>query len=133
MDWKLIFGLSLFGLAMAIATVFVIPGKIEPVCWLAIFVICAAIIARQRSDRHFLHGFMVSIVNSVWITAAHMIFFDRYMAGHPKEAAMSSSMSSPRLMMALFGPLVGVAFGIILGLFAYIAGKLVRPRSTASA
>jgi hypothetical protein len=31
MDWKLILGLSLFGLAMAIATVFVIPSSIEPV------------------------------------------------------------------------------------------------------
>jgi hypothetical protein len=133
MDWKLIFSLSMFGLAMALATVFVIPWKIEPVCWLAVFVICAIIIARQRPDRHFLHGFMVSVVNSVWITAAHIIFFARYMAGHPREAAMSSSMSSPRLMMALFGPLFGVAFGIILGLFAFVAGKITGRRSAASA
>jgi hypothetical protein len=28
-DWKLIFGLSLFGLAMAIGTVFVIPSNVE--------------------------------------------------------------------------------------------------------
>ena len=46
MNWKLIFGLSLFGLAMAIATVFVIPSKIEPFFWLAIFIICAIVIAK---------------------------------------------------------------------------------------
>jgi hypothetical protein len=36
MDWKLIFGLSLFGLAMAIATVFIVPSNIEPAFWLVI-------------------------------------------------------------------------------------------------
>ena len=35
-DWKLIFRLSLFGLAMAIATVFAIPSNIEPAFWLVI-------------------------------------------------------------------------------------------------
>lgn len=40
MDWKLIFQLSLFGLAMAVATVYVIPSNIEPVFWLVIFLIC---------------------------------------------------------------------------------------------
>ena len=34
MKWKLIFLLSLFGLAMAFATVFWIPSMIEPVFWL---------------------------------------------------------------------------------------------------
>jgi hypothetical protein len=133
MDWKLIFSLSLFGLAMAVATVFVIPWKVEPVFWVAIFLVCAFIIARQRPSRHFLHGLMVGIVNSVWVTAAHIAFFDRYIAGHPREAAMSSSMSSPRLMMALFGPVIGVISGIVIGVFALIAGKMFKPRSTTSA
>jgi hypothetical protein len=31
MNWKLIIQLSMFGLAMGIATVFVIPSNIEPV------------------------------------------------------------------------------------------------------
>ena len=35
-DWKLISRLSLFGLAMAIATVFAIPSNIEPAFWLVI-------------------------------------------------------------------------------------------------
>jgi hypothetical protein len=32
----------------------------------------------------------------------------------------------PRAMMALVGPVIGVISGVILGLFAWIAGKLVR-------
>jgi hypothetical protein len=131
MDWKLIFGLSLFGLAMAIGTVFVIPSNIEPVFWLLIFLVCAYLIARQRPGRHFLHGLLVGIVNSVWVTGAHIIFFSQYIANHPKEAAMMHSMplpDSPRLMMACLGPIVGIISGVIIGLFAYVAGKLVKPQ-----
>lgn len=130
MNWKLIFGLSLFGLAMAIATVFVIPSNIEPIFWLVIFIICAVLIARQVPSRHFLHGLLVGIVNSIWVTGAHILFFNAYIANHAKEAAMmQNSPMPPRLMMALVGPLVGVASGIILGLFAWIAGKFVHKKS----
>ena len=50
MNWKLIFGLSLFGLAMAFATVFVIPSNVEPLFWLAIFIVCAVVIAKRRRE-----------------------------------------------------------------------------------
>jgi hypothetical protein len=44
MNWKLVFQLSLFGLAMALGTVFFIPSSIEPLCWLIIFLVCAYIL-----------------------------------------------------------------------------------------
>ena len=62
MNWKLILQLSLFGLAMGLATVFLIPSKPD----------------------------------------------------------------SPRLMMAMMGPVIGVVSGLVLGLFAFVAGKLVK-------
>jgi hypothetical protein len=85
MDWRLLFGLSLFGLAMGVATVFVIPSNVEPVFWLFIFIACAYFIARNRPDRHFLHGLLLGIVNSVWVTGAHIAFFSQYFANHPKR------------------------------------------------
>lgn len=97
MNWKLIFQLSLFGLAMAFATVFWMP----------------------------------SIVNSVWITAAHVAFFATYIANHPEMAEMSDKMpmaNHPRRMMILMRPVFGVLFGLILGLFAFIASKMVKNR-----
>ena len=126
-NWKLVFALSLFGLAMAIATVFVIPSNIEPVFWLVIFIVCAYLIARFAPARFFLHGLMVGIVNSVWVTAAHVIFFDAYVANHAREAAMMHNSPLPgRVMMAIVGPIVGIASGIILGIFAIVAAKLQR-------
>lgn len=135
MNWKLIVLLSLFGLAMGMATVFWIPSKIEPLFWLVIFLLCAVLIARG-SARPFLTGLLLGIANSVWITACHILFYGAYIARHAQEAAMMKSMPaavSPKLMMALTGPLIGVVSGIIIGLFAWVASRLIRRPSPATA
>jgi hypothetical protein len=128
MNWKLILQLSLYGLAMGIATVFFISSAVEPVCWLAIFVICAIAIARGAPGRPFLHGVAVGLVNSVWVTASHVLLFDQYIARHAREAAMMRAMpmfDSPRLMMMLTGPVIGFVSGIILGIFAVVAAHFI--------
>ena len=133
MNWKLILQLSLFGLAMGIATVFLVSPVVEPVLWLAIFIVCAIVIAKRLPNKHFLHGLCVGIANSVWITASHIIFFNTYIANHAREASMMNSTSvSPKLMMAFTGPLVGIISGLVIGLFAFIAGKIVKRRAGAS-
>jgi hypothetical protein len=135
MNWKLIFQLSLFGLAMGIATVYVIPSKIEPAFWLVIFVISAYAIAKGTVGARFVHGVVLGLGNCVWITGAPILLFDRYIATHAQEAAMMNSMpaqTSPKLMMAIVGPVIGLVSGAIIGLFAVIAGKLIKPRGIAS-
>jgi hypothetical protein len=130
MNWPLIFWLSLFGLAMGFGTVFFISSGIEPFLWLAIFLISAYLIARQCPNRRFLHGLILGVANSVWITATHILFFTYYMGGHAREAAMMKSMPLPgwpRLMMVVTGPVVGIMSGIIIGTLAIVAGLLVRP------
>lgn len=129
MNIKLILQLSLFGLAMAIATVFWIPSNVEPIYWLIILFLCAYFIAKNCTEKYFLHGFLVSLVNCIWITSAHIIFYHSYIANHAQEASMMSSMpmpDHPRLMMLMTGPIVGIVSGLILGLFAFLASKLLR-------
>ena len=131
MNYKLIFQLSYFGLAMAVATVFWIPANVEPVYWLLIFIICAYFIALKSSRQYFLTGFIVSLFNSVWITSAHIIFFHLYFANHPQEAEMMTKMpmpDSPRLMMLMTGSLIGIISGLVLGLFAFIASKIMQKK-----
>ncbi len=135
MNWKLVARLSLFGLAMGIATVFVIPSTAEPLFWLAIFVICAYLIATRCATRYFIHGLLVGIANGIWVTAAHVLLFRAYLANHPQEAAMMQSMplpGSPRLMMSVIGPAIGVVSGALIGLLAALAARLVRTRRQAS-
>jgi len=132
MKWPLILQLSLFALAMGVATVFVIPSNIEPMLWLPIFLICAYLIAKNCTTGHFVHGLLLGLVNSVWITGAHVLFFNAYIASHAKEAQMmSASPMAPRLMMLVVGPVVGLFSGLVIGLFAFIAGKLVKPSAPA--
>jgi uncharacterized membrane protein len=66
----------------------------------------------------------------VWITSIRVLLFGSYLARHPQEAAMMKTMplpDSPRLMMLMTGPVVGIVSGIVLGLFAFIASKLIKP------
>jgi hypothetical protein len=129
MNWKLILQLSLFGLAMAIATLVWIPTSIEPFFWLAIFVVCAYFIARNCDGKYFLNGFMLSLINCVFVTTAHVVFFNTYIAHHAEEVAMLSKMpipDSPRLMMLLTGPVIGIGSGLVQGLFAFVASKIIK-------
>ena len=123
MNWKLIFQLSVFGLIMAFATISLIPEKTEPAFWVVIFVFCAIVIARAAPGKYFLHGFCVSLVNCIWITGAHIFFYDSYVAHHADMASMYKGIH-PRAMMLVFGPAFGVAFGLVLGLFSFVASKL---------
>jgi uncharacterized membrane protein len=114
---------------MSIATVYWISSNIEPIFWLIIFIACAYYIAKKCSEKYFLHGFLVSLANSVWITTVHILLYDTYIANHPQEAAMMSSLpmpSHPRLMMLITGPIFGVISGFVLGLFSFIASKIIK-------
>jgi hypothetical protein len=131
LNWKLILQLSLFGLLMALATISLIPEKMEPVCWLIIFAICSYIVAKQATGKYFLHGFLISMVNSVWITLAHVISAPTYIANHPQAASMNAQMPQmmqqhQRLAMIIMGLPFGAVFGLILGLFCFIASKIVK-------
>lgn len=134
MNWKIILQLSMFGLIMAFGTISLISEKIESAFWLVIFIFCAWVIARVCPGKYFLHGFLVSMVNSVWITIVHIAFRQTYIAHHPDMASMGTSMPlplsiHPRLTMALMGPVFGAMFGIILGLFSLVASKIVKKTS----
>jgi len=134
MNWKLILQLSVFGLIMAFATISLIPEKIEPLFWLVIFIFCAYTIARVCTAKYFLNGFMVSIVNCVWIIAVHAIFCADYMKNHPDMTPASMHMPAvmfthPREAMLITGPFFGIAFGLVLGLFSFIASKIVKNKN----
>ena len=131
MNWKLIFQLSIFGLIMAIATISLIPEKVEPIFWVLIFIFCAWVIAKACPGKYFLNGFLVSLVNCIWIVAFHVIFYNSYIAHHPNAASMNLSMPAffiihPRVAMIIMGPVFGIISGIILGLFSVVASKIVK-------
>ncbi|MCX6154187.1 MAG: hypothetical protein NT007_08505 [Candidatus Kapabacteria bacterium] len=117
---------------MSILTVYVIPSSIEPIFWLIIFIVSAYIIAKTCKQKLFLHGFLTSLANCVWITCAHILLFNDYIAHHSNEAEMMANMSTninPKLMMLITGPIIGIISGLILGFFATLSGKLLKKRA----
>lgn len=131
MSWPLVFALSLFGLAMAVATVFWIPSNVEPFFWLAILGVAAFAIATRAPGRYFQHGLALGILNGVWMTSGHMVFVDTYVARHPAEAEMMAGMGSPRLAMLPIGLGIGVLSGCIFGLVALALSKRFGRRPSA--
>ncbi len=130
-NWKLIFQLSLFGLAMSLATISLVPENLEFIFWIVIFIICAYIVAKQAPSKYFLHGFLISIFNGIWITIGHVFFAATYLANHPNVVKMNGSMpmimrQHQRSSMIIMGLPFGIIFGLILGLFCFIASKIVK-------
>ncbi|MSR22442.1 MAG: hypothetical protein EXR92_02685 [Gemmatimonadetes bacterium] len=70
MNWKLVLQLSLFGLVMAVATVFWIPSTVEPAFWLVIFGFSAYLIAPRTvgpSGMMLVIGPVIGVVSGVVI------------------------------------------------------------------
>jgi len=134
MNWKIIFRLSLLGLLMAFATVFFLPEKISGVAWLPIFIFCAYVIARTCRSKYFLNGFMVSIFNCFWITTVHTILYKQHETLNPDmvQSMPHLFVNHPRLDMVVMGAAIGVISGLILGLFSFIASKIVKPKAIAA-
>ena len=132
MNLKLILQLSLFGLIMAFATVSLIPEKFEWIFWFVIFAFVGYVIAKAAPGKYFWHGFLVSLANSVWLVAVHLLFFDKYMTHHPDMSKMNEGMTyfatHPRMFMLITALPFGIFFGLFQGLFAWIASKFAKPR-----
>jgi hypothetical protein len=128
MNWKLIFLLSLLGLAMAAATVSLIPQNIEWVFWLVIFIFSAWMIVRQAPGKFFTHGFVLGLANCVWIVAVHVAFVNAYLAAHPDMAKMSFLPYHPRWSMIIVGPLIGAVSGVVIGLIAILIAAILKKR-----
>ena len=65
-----------------------------------------------------------------------MLLFNQYVANHAKEMEMMKSMpmsDSPRVMMVMMGPIIGVLSGLVLGLFALVASKIMGLRTRPAA
>jgi hypothetical protein len=133
MNWKIIVLLSLFGVAVGVAGLFGLTGTPEFILWLIIFVLYAFIIVRKTQGKYFLHGFLVSLLNGLWIGIIHAAFFSTF-AAHNAEAMASYDKLpqglSPRVVMLIAGPIIGAVTGLIAGLFAWLAGKIMKKPAT---
>ena len=129
MRWKLIFLLSLFSVAMSLATVYhILPSGVEQVIWLLILIFCAVVIAKNASQKLFLHGFLLCIINAVWQTVIHAALFDTFTAHNQDMVEKFKNVPMDQFtLMIIMGLTIGVVSGVVTGLLAMLAGKFIKP------
>ncbi len=125
MSWKLVFALSLLGLAMGVATVFAISSELEPWFWLAVLLVSATAIAKRAPDKYFLHGIGVGLLDGLWAGCVHWALFERYAVAHAHEVALLASRGEPRTTMLVVAPIAGTIGGIVLGALSWMLSKFL--------
>lgn len=131
MNWKLIFLLSLFGLALGVASIFTLSPVVEFVLWVGVSVITAILIAKFANSKYFLHGFLVAVVNTFWVTIAQVAMFYTYIVSHPEYLEMVEKLppalaEHPRRLLIYRSPVVAIISGLFVGLLSWIAGKVIN-------
>lgn len=134
MKWTLILRLSAIGLVLALGSIFFISPNLEPLLWLAVFLYYAYAIGNGTRTDRFFHGLLLGILNSIWVVLLHDAFLTRYLASHPREVQMLDMVHSagfsvaPGLIISFTGVTVGVLEGIMIGVFAVVAGMMAKPQ-----
>jgi hypothetical protein len=135
MNFRLVLLLSDFGLAMGVASLLgLIPRGVELWLWLGITVVCAVWIAKKVATRRFLHGFLVGLISGMLSPLIQVAFFPLYLRNNPYAAESFGQLPSgmsPRLLILIMTPLLGLFFGLVLGCLAWLAGKVLRRQEPA--
>jgi hypothetical protein len=74
---------------------------------------------------------MISVLNSLWITAVHLWFVQTYLDLNPEMQQMYDApviANHPRLSMGIMGLTIGVISGVILGFFCQGAARLMQKK-----
>lgn len=136
MNWKLILLLSLFGLAMGILTISLLPESVEPYCWPVVMIVSGWLIARRAGGKYFMHGVALGLVNCIWVTAAHEVWLASFVAHNPHMVEMSKNWflaDHIRRQMAVMGVLIGLASGVVMGLLALLFSVVGSRKKPAAA
>lgn len=126
MNWKVIIYCSLFGLAIAFATISFIPENVEPILWLFSYLGISYATAKHVGSRFFLHGFMVGLLCTLYTTAIHVGFLDTYLASHPMLTDQMPKGVGMRTAFAAMSIVIGMVSSLILGAMCYAAAKIAK-------
>jgi len=135
MRWKLVLLLSLFGVLIAVPVLlgWISSESLEFGLWLLIAIYCGWHFA--RGSKPFANAFVSGALMGIWQHLIVYVFWDMFAANNPQFVQQMSEHGqgfSPRNSM-LFGlVLIAPAYGLFMGLFAWLLAKLLRPKPAAS-
>ncbi len=129
MNWQLILSLSLLGVVMGLVSVFGFMGNEVWLMWFCVGAFCAWQFARKTHHNRFLHGFYLGIFAGVCASWVQAIFLSTYISNNPQMREAFNTLPQnrhPVFVVLIMGPIVGAVSGIVFGLLAFIAGKIVQ-------
>ena len=133
MNWKLVFGLAAFGPAMGLASTWGLTHNVEWAFWIAIFLFCAVAVARGVATRLFAHGLLVGCIGGALSPLVQAALFTTYASHNPKvvdSLLQTPGALAPRTFFLVVAPFIGILSGLLQGLLAWAAGKLLKPHAS---
>jgi hypothetical protein len=104
-----------------------IPYGTETWVNVAAGLILALMLGLLAPGKFFLHGFLVGFLYEIAECAVILIAFDRYVASNPQVLeAFDKLPMSPKKFIVILAPIIGIVYGLILGLLTWLASKVTR-------
>ena len=130
MNFK-IWALTLFGVAMGLASVYGYTEKFEWIYWIVIAVISGAVIAKIADRQIFVKSVVVGLFMGIFAGIIQAAMFDTYLANNPKSLDGFKEIPlslEPQYVVLFTAPFIGIAFGLIIGLIAILFDKFTGKR-----
>jgi uncharacterized protein YneF (UPF0154 family) len=130
MKWGVVLELSAPGLAIGLAVVHGMGEGTMWVLWIVLRLLIALALARWVRRKHFAHGFSVGALGAGGAVLLALAMYGTYTQNHPEFLEQAGKVPSldPRLLLALVAVGVGIVHGLIQGVLAWIASKIVTSR-----
>ncbi len=131
MKFRLIFLLSLCGIAIGLMRVFFLPARYEALVTLPIYFFWAWVLARALQKRYFLHGLLTALLASGWSYTIQLLLSPLLVRYNTVDAAYYQRLlarhgGSVQEVITAFA-LLGVLFSApVAGGLAHAVGRIVR-------
>jgi hypothetical protein len=129
MNWHLIFRLSLLSIVTGFASVLGLTRSYEWLMWLCVGVLCAWLFAKKTREELFLHGFYLGIFIGIFNSSIQAVFISAYLSNNPGMVEALNALPQnlhPAAVVLIMGPIIGAFSGVVFGVLAAIAGKLLH-------
>lgn len=130
MKWGVVVELAAPGLAIGLAVVFGMGEGAMWILWIVLRLLIALAIARWLRRKHFAHGFCAGALGAGSAVGLAVAFFGTYTQNHPEFLEQAGRFPSlePRLLLGIVAVAVALAHGILQGILAWIASRIVTSR-----
>ncbi|MCB0721309.1 MAG: hypothetical protein KDC42_03300 [Ignavibacteriae bacterium] len=129
MNWKSVLALSLFGILMGVLNVYGVTSGLEWILWLVIALISAFVIEKTSERLLVTQGFLVGFLDSLFNGLVTAIFWEKYLLNNPNVLERLSEMPenlAPEFFIIIASVLIGMVYGLFIGLVVFLTRKTKR-------